>query len=187
MGEFWLVAGTWGGKLVLYTEPNEDNNYQITAKCRIGHRGDVLVVESDINNIVSGGIDGMITVWNQFSGVRKFAFPLPDPLQEDQPNSKLTSVQSHIRKKISDVMFDPIFSNLVYVMQDSGNVHVVDISNGSIVSDYIAFMKVNSSWALSSKKGRVFVVGEMGMAALFDITLPSGVLEQIQKGKQHTT
>jgi hypothetical protein len=66
-------------------------------------------------------------------------------------------------------MFDPIFSNLVYVMQDSGNVHVVDISNGSIVSDYIAYMKVNSSWALSSKKGRVFVVGEMGMAALFDI------------------
>ncbi len=27
VGEFWLVAGTWGGKLVLYTEPNEDNNY----------------------------------------------------------------------------------------------------------------------------------------------------------------
>jgi WD40 repeat protein len=27
VGEFWLVAGTWGGKLVLWTEPNEDNNF----------------------------------------------------------------------------------------------------------------------------------------------------------------
>lgn len=27
LGEFWLVAGTWGGQLVLYTEPNEDNNF----------------------------------------------------------------------------------------------------------------------------------------------------------------
>jgi WD40 repeat protein len=49
LGEFWLVAGTWGGKLILWTEPNEDNNFQITAKCRIGHRGDVLVLDSAFN------------------------------------------------------------------------------------------------------------------------------------------
>jgi hypothetical protein len=49
VGEFWLVAGTWGGKIVLWTEPNEDNNYQINAKSRIGHRGDVLVIDADFN------------------------------------------------------------------------------------------------------------------------------------------
>ena len=47
MGEFWLVASTWGGKMVFWTEPTNDNNYQITAKSTIGHRGDVLVLDSD--------------------------------------------------------------------------------------------------------------------------------------------
>ena len=44
LSEFWLVAGCWNGKLVFWTEPNEQNNFQITAKCRIGHRGDILAV-----------------------------------------------------------------------------------------------------------------------------------------------
>jgi hypothetical protein len=64
VGEFWLVAGTWSGKMVLWTEPSEDNNFKISAKCRIGHRGDLIVVESDLNNIVTGGTDGMVTIWN---------------------------------------------------------------------------------------------------------------------------
>lgn len=90
MGEFWLVAGTWGGKMVLWTEPTEDNNYQISAKCRIGHKGDLLCVDRDLNNIVTGGVDGHITVWNQFSGVRKFAFTLPDPIDKNDPMAKHT-------------------------------------------------------------------------------------------------
>ena len=71
---------------MLWTEPNEDNNYQISAKCRIGHRGDVLVIDSDYNQIVSGGVDGLLSVWNQFSGVLKFAVELPDPYDEKNPH-----------------------------------------------------------------------------------------------------
>ena len=82
MSEFWIVAGCWGGKIILWTEPNEDNNFNITAKCRIGHRGDVLVLESANNYIISGSTDGLVSVWNQFSGVLKFAITLPDPFDE---------------------------------------------------------------------------------------------------------
>jgi hypothetical protein len=49
---------------VLWTEPNEDNNFTISAKCRIGHRGDVLALDSAHNYIISGGIDGLVSVWN---------------------------------------------------------------------------------------------------------------------------
>lgn len=79
VSEFWLVAGCWNGKMVMWTEPNEDNNFQITAKCRIGHRGDILDLVGSTNYIVSGGIDGLLSVWNQFSGVLKYAIQLPDP------------------------------------------------------------------------------------------------------------
>lgn len=27
MSEFWLVAGCWSGKIVLWSEPNDDNNF----------------------------------------------------------------------------------------------------------------------------------------------------------------
>jgi len=27
VGEFWLVGGCWNGKVILWTEPNEDNNF----------------------------------------------------------------------------------------------------------------------------------------------------------------
>ena len=84
MGEFWLVGGCWNGKVILWTEPNEDNNFQISAKCRIGHRGDILSLDSANNFIVTGGMDGLLSVWNQFSGVLKFAVTLPDPVDESR-------------------------------------------------------------------------------------------------------
>jgi len=42
------------------------------------------------------------------------------------------------------VLFHPHFSNLVCVMQESGNVHIVDISNQTVAAHYVAFMKLNS-------------------------------------------
>lgn len=93
---------------MLWTEPNEDNNFSISAKCRIGHRGDVLVLDSAHNYIISGGIDGLVSVWNQFSGVLKFAITLPDPFDE-----KLKQPDSTIRKTIVDVMFHPSYSNVI--------------------------------------------------------------------------
>ncbi len=87
------------------------------------------MIDSAYNQIVSGGVDGLISVWNQFSGVMKFAIELPDPLDETSPDIQLTAVQNQIRKKISDVFFHPFYSNIVCVMQESGNVHIIDISS----------------------------------------------------------
>ena len=44
-----------------------------------------MALESDENNIISGGVDGLLTVWNRFSGVKKFALNLPDPIDEKNP------------------------------------------------------------------------------------------------------
>ena len=187
------MAGTWGGKIVLWTEPNAENNFQISAKSRTGHRGDILVLDSDENNIISGGVDGLITVWNRFSGVRKFAFGLPDPIDEKNPSEVATEAQNQIRKRISDLMFHPFYSNLICILQDSGNVHLVDTSNGSIVADFVAFARANSSWACDKKKQNVFVVGDMGKAIMYNACISeahSGVAQlaasQAQKNRGDT-
>ena len=39
--EFWIVAALWHGKMVFWSQPNEQNNFTINAKMRIGHRGDI--------------------------------------------------------------------------------------------------------------------------------------------------
>jgi WD40 repeat protein len=82
VSEFWLVAGGWSGKMILWTQPNENNNFTITARCRIGHQGDILTLDSAHNYIISGGVDGFCSVWNQFSGELKFSIKLPDPVNE---------------------------------------------------------------------------------------------------------
>ena len=46
VSEFWLVGGCWQGKLMMWTNPNEDNNFTVSAKCRIGHQNDILAVDS---------------------------------------------------------------------------------------------------------------------------------------------
>ena len=142
MGEFWLAAGGWDGKIILWTEPNEDNHFQISAKCRIGHTDDILTLESANNYIISGGIDGYLGVWNQFSGVMKFTIRLPDPIDE-----KHHVADNKIRKTIVDLLFHPAYSNVVCVLQESGNVHCIDISNGEVIADFVAFLEKNSNWA----------------------------------------
>ena len=68
MSEYWLFGACWGGKLMMWTQPNEDNNFTISARCRIGHKSDVLNLDCSQNFIVSGGVDGIVSVWNVFSG-----------------------------------------------------------------------------------------------------------------------
>ena len=79
MSEFWLVGGCWQGKLMMWTNPNEDNNFTVSAKCKIGHKDDILTVDSSSQYIVTGGIDGLVSIWNLFSGILKYAIVLPPP------------------------------------------------------------------------------------------------------------
>jgi len=104
-----------------------------------------LTLNSANNYIISGGVDGFLSVWNQFSGVLKFSIKLPDPIKEEPNGSKVG--ENKIRKTICDVLFHPAFCNVVCVLQESGNVHCLDISNGEVIADFVAYMKINSNWA----------------------------------------
>jgi len=37
-------------------------------------------------------------------------------------------------------MFHPYWRNLALVMQEGGNIHAVDVSNGMIVNDFLAMV-----------------------------------------------
>ena len=92
-------------------------------KCRVGHRHDILVVESSSQFIVSGGVDGLLSIWNLFSGTLKFAVELPPPrlapeikdfnFNEDESmssdvNSSHSSLESN---ELSDLEDSQSFSN----------------------------------------------------------------------------
>jgi hypothetical protein len=96
----------------------------------------------------------------------KYAITLPDPFDE-----KIKKPDNPIRKTISDIMFHPCYSNVICALQESGNVHLIDISNNDVIADYIAYLKVNSCWALSPKYLKVFAVGDLGRASLFSIKM----------------
>mmetsp|Transcript_33488 Transcript_33488/g.32549 ORF Transcript_33488/g.32549 Transcript_33488/m.32549 type:complete len:325 (+) Transcript_33488:1540-2514(+) len=206
MSEFWLVAGCWSGKVMMWTNPNEENNFTITAKCRIGHKDDVLAIDSSNSFIVSAGVDGLVSVWNLFSGILKFAIALPQPTSgapetEDELNDRVdlredlsegdlhvlaspvagkkrldnsptkaspmkspveesyasilnrneadpeVKASNKIKKSIVDLCFHPYYPNFVCVLQEGGDVHIVDVSNGSVVHEYVAKVKINSNWA----------------------------------------
>ena len=74
--------------MVFWSQPNEQNNFTINAKVRIGHRGDINALSCQANYIISGGQDGLLGVWNQFSGVLKYAIKLPDPVDTTHPAAK---------------------------------------------------------------------------------------------------
>ena len=55
---------------------------------RIGHRGDINTLDCQSNYIISGGQDGLLGVWNQFSGVLKYAIKLPAPVDGTHPDAR---------------------------------------------------------------------------------------------------
>ena len=45
-----------------------------------------------------------------------------------------------IRRTIVALMFHPYWRNVALVLQEGGNVHAVDVSNGMIVNDFLAMV-----------------------------------------------
>ena len=66
--EFWLAGGCWKGKLILWSEPNETNNFVVTSVGRVGHRLDILTIDASARSIVTSGADGIVFVWNKLAG-----------------------------------------------------------------------------------------------------------------------
>ena len=60
-------------------------------------------IANSTNYIVSGGMDGLLSVWNQFSGVLKYAIKLPDPLigasLADANESEPSEVEGRSRRR----------------------------------------------------------------------------------------
>ena len=199
--EYWIVGACWQGQLVFWTKPNEQNNYQINAVVRIGHRGDVFTIDCQQSYIVSGGVDGLVSVWNQFSGVMKYAIKLPEPKRDERvPKSSLMSPKGNsimqmiqdkddqsairkasgqIRKAIINAFFHPYYKNVAIVLQEGGNVHAVDVSNGQVVVEDICHVWPNSCWAVDEECYKVLVVGEDGRATLFDMRMGAPKNEEL--------
>ena len=74
-------------------------------------------------------------------------------------------------------MFHPSYSNVVCVLQESGNAHCIDISNGEVIAAFVAYMKINSNWACCPDQQKVFVVGDMGRASMFDIKFDQNLMK----------
>ena len=76
-------------------------------------------------------------------------------------------------RSIVDLCIHPYYPNFVCVMQESGDIHIVDASNGLIVYEYVAKGKINSNWACDKDNQTILIVGDVGKAQLFDIQFMS--------------
>jgi WD40 repeat protein len=72
--------------MMMWTQPNASNDFTVLGKCRVGHKSDILCVDSSSQFIASGGVDGLLSIWNLFSGTLKFAVELPPPRLFDEGN-----------------------------------------------------------------------------------------------------
>ena len=57
-------------------------------------------------------------------------------------------------------MFHPYWKNVAMVLQEGGNIHAVDVSNGEIVNHFLAQVQMNSSWAIDPYSYHMMVVGD---------------------------
>jgi WD40 repeat protein len=136
--EYWIVAGCWSGKVVLYNRPTQENFFRITAKSRIGHRGDILTLDCSKMFFVSGGTDGYLSVWNMFTGIMKHALELPNPKQADDKKLAVKPSGRVIRKTVVALFFHPYYRNVAFVLQEGGDINGVDVQTGEIVAQHCA-------------------------------------------------
>lgn len=220
--EYWLFGGSWGGRLMMWTNPSEDNNFTITARCKINHKSDIISLDCLNGFIATGDDQGVVSIWNAQSGQIKYAIDTPAPVtfgasspsrfkkksaKKEAPRGRhqryesssdegsldscaassdnvgdgtaATSPKGHskrpplgsMRKSIVGLCFHPFYRNHICLMQESGNIHMIDAAAGEISYKDLAEAKTNSSWACDPFRLRMLVVGDVGMACLFDISM----------------
>lgn len=78
-------------------------------------------------------------------------------------------------------MFHPFWKNVALVLQEGGNIHAVDVSNGMIVNDFLAMVQMNSSWAIDPYNYLMMVVGDQGKAILYDASMGARIKNKKKK------
>ena len=71
---------------------------------------------------------------------------------------------------------------MVCVLQESGDLHVVDAANGNIAHEYVAKVKINSNWACDRENQRLLVVGDVGQACVLDMTISTQTAQNKLRG-----
>ncbi len=90
------------------------------------------------------------------------------------------------KRSIVSVLVHPFYPNYICVMQEAGDIHIVDATNGTIAYEYVAKAKVNSNWAVDKINQRVFVVGDVGKACLYDISFLNASFSKFAKMDDNT-
>lgn len=144
----------------MWTQPNEERNYQIDGICSVGHRGDIICVDSDEKYIATGGADGLVSVWSILSGMLIHSFPVPTGDAKRPPT---------VQNNVVAVKLVKNQSNLLYVCHETGDIHCVDASNGNENRYFAAKADINSSWDIDKNKECMFVVGDNGHGIIFKI------------------
>src|ERR1700722_14253645 len=67
---------------------------------------------------------------------------------------------------------------MVCVLQEGGDINVIDASNGTVAHEYVAKVKMNSNWACDKENQKLLVVGDVGRACLLDMSLVSLALRK---------
>lgn len=70
-------------------------------------------------------------------------------IKQNTHNPKIDSEKAAImlKRTIVGVCFHPYNQNYVCVLQEGGDIHIVDATNGTIAYEYVAKVKINSNWA----------------------------------------
>ena len=161
---------------MMWTQPNEERNYQIDGIWSIGHRDDILWIDSDEKYIATGGADGLVSVWSILSGMLIHWFPVPTGDTKKPPTVSNNVVALKLVKKQS---------NLLYVCHETGDIHCVDASNGNGNKYFAAKAPINSNWDLDRLKERMLVVGDTGKAFLYAINTKNETWTIIKKFDTH--
>jgi WD40 repeat protein len=105
---------------MFWTTPNDNNNFTVSGKCRIGHKQDVLSINSNSQYIVTGGCDGLVSVWNIFSGFLKYAIAMPNPTEKHTPaadeDEETKKGRITLKRSIVGLLFHPDYKTIVLVL-----------------------------------------------------------------------
>ncbi len=162
-GLYWLpanqsdsvLAGTdWAGNLVLWPGPGSE----VSVTVRQGHGLDVNCMAASGNQIVTGGEDGVVVIWNaELAKVKNAArVPAPRSLKRGMPVTSLLLVPSR---------------ETLVVGTEDGFLHVLSYVTGKVHSSCAHNMlSAVTALAVDPREGRVFAGSAEGKMACFSLT-----------------